>query len=90
LDINKQKRKRNFIYITCGIITFLSVSSIGVIALIEYILKREIISPKHTFWLEIFALVPFGVSWLIKGGFALTDKNEVSTIGKIKKAVSKK
>ncbi|HET6992137.1 MAG TPA: hypothetical protein VFJ43_12465 [Bacteroidia bacterium] len=75
---NKWKRYRNVLYIVCGIITFLSVVSIGVITFLEA-RNLIIISSKYTFWFEVAALVPFGIGWLIKGGFALTDDDEKST-----------
>jgi hypothetical protein len=80
LDVNLWKRKRNRVFKVCGWMTMLSVACIGIITLLELKWTNMPITTKYTFWLEVTALVPFGIAWLIKGGFALTDTNEESTL----------
>ncbi len=84
---NKWKRKRNTIYIVAGWLTLSSIVLIGVISAILFFYPTFKISSKYTFWLEVAALIPFGISWLIKGGFALTDVDETSTLEKGKNMV---
>lgn len=89
LDINKWKRRRNFIFRTCGWITFLSVVAIGLITVLEA--KHLIcITSKYTYWLEVSALVPFGIAWLIKGGFLLVDDGDTSTLEQLKNVITRK
>lgn len=87
VDITKPefrwKRRRNLLYRYCGLVTALSVISIGVITVLE--MKELIqITSKYTYWLEVSALVPFGIAWLVKGGFVFTDDDEASTIARFK------
>jgi hypothetical protein len=86
-DNNKWKVLRNKVYIWCGLITFLSIVTIAVLAICEKIHIQPL--PKYTYWLEVCALVPFGISWLVKGGFILTDDGEPSTIEKATNLVTK-
>ncbi len=62
--MTEQKRSRNRVYIVCGWV---------IIAAIALIVIAELVSPPpawHSlYWLESIAVVSFGVSWLIKGGF---------------------
>lgn len=62
--IDTKKKRRNSIYITCGIIMVISML---------YILLQKffpVIKFKNsTFWFETFTLLPFGFSWLLKGSF---------------------
>lgn len=88
-DKNKWKRIRNRIYVIAGCLTLLSIVLLGLFTLLENFSPDFHISSKYTFWLEVAALLPFGIAWIIKGGFALTDDDEISTLGKIKKIVSK-
>ena len=39
--------------------------------------------PKYTFWFEVSALVAFGISWLVKGGFVMTDEGQDSTLKQV-------
>lgn len=88
-DEHRWKRRRNFIFRTCGWITFLSVVAIGVITVLEA-LRLICITSKYTYWLEVSALVPFGIAWLIKGGFLLVDDNDTSTMEQLKNMVTRK
>lgn len=81
---NKWKVRRNYVYMWSGMITFLSVLTIGVLAIIAATVENAPIPIKSTYWLEVSALVPFGVSWLVKGGFMLTNEGDPSTLEKAK------
>ncbi len=76
---NKWKVWRNHVYIWSGMITFLSVVAVGVLALLEEF-KVMNAPATSTYWLEVAALVPFGISWLVKGGFMLTNDGDPSTL----------
>jgi hypothetical protein len=74
-------------YITCGVITLVSILMIGLFTWLEK--SGTTIGFKYTFWFEVTSIVPFGISWLVKGGFLFTDKDEVSTVGRVKNLVFK-
>jgi len=64
LDIHdKKKKRRNILYTTCGILIILSMLSI---VLVTFVFKSWDF-PNSTFWFETTALLPFGISWLVKG-----------------------
>jgi len=71
----ERKKTRNRLYRTCGVIM---IAAIGLIALIKFIPSLDsFLAPyKPVFWLEWIALAAFGTSWLVKGKFMLTDKEE--------------
>lgn len=83
----KWKKIRNCIYITCGLITLLSIVAIFILMKLEDYLHPFPFTEKYVFWLEVSAIVPFGFAWLIKGGFLFTDDREISTVGKVFNAV---
>jgi hypothetical protein len=62
------KHIRNRIYITCGVVMVLSLSTIIVVRIWFDIGRTHI-----DFWAECIALVAFGVSWLTKGGTLYPD-----------------
>ena len=66
-----QKRKRNLVYMICGLTMLASIALIGVLAMLpwDHPIKRF----KPVFWLESLAVVAFGVSWLTKGEAILED-----------------
>jgi hypothetical protein len=69
--ITKQKRKRNAVYRTCGIVM---VAAILIIASLKITAIHDILGPyKPVFWLESIALWAFGISWLVKGEVLLAD-----------------
>lgn len=79
---NKWKVWRNRVYTWSGMITFISILTIAILAIMDY-LKLEFtnhIPNTSTYWLEVCALVPFGISWLVKGGFILTDEGDPSLL----------
>lgn len=81
------KSIRNGIYVMCGVVTLLSIVMIGVLTMLEK--SGATIGFKYTFWFEVSSIVPFGVSWLVKGGFLFTDRDEVSTLGRVKNLIFK-
>ncbi|HQQ97899.1 MAG TPA: hypothetical protein PLX35_11580 [Cyclobacteriaceae bacterium] len=74
------KKVRNTIYRVCGAITALSILTIAVLSFTGI---GDQLSFPYVFWFEVTSIVPFGVAWLIKGGFLFTDENEVSTVRRI-------
>lgn len=84
---NKWKVKRNRVYITCGVLTFLSILTVAILAIYEACGGK--VYAKSTYFLEVTALVPFGISWLVKGGFILTDEEDPSTVAQVKSLVTK-
>jgi hypothetical protein len=83
----KWKIIRNRIYRTCGWAIVVSIVTIGVLSLLE---ARGVSIPfKYTFWFEVTSIVPFGVAWLIKGGFLFTDMGDASTVEQTKNLLFK-
>lgn len=84
----KWKKIRNRIYVSCGVTTFLSILTIGLLSVLE---AKDIEIPfKYTFWFEVTSIVPFGIAWLIKGGFLFTDQGEASTLEQAKNLLLKR
>lgn len=79
---------RNRVYIWSGMITFLSIVAVGVLAIFGKYLPWDL--DKSTYWLEVSALVPFGISWLVKGGFMLTNDGDPSTLEQAKNVLKGK
>jgi len=64
-SMTKAKKRRNVLYRTCGVVIAVSVL---LVVVSNWIVKPP--SSWHAlFWLETVAVVAFGVSWLVKGGF---------------------
>lgn len=63
---NKQKDKRNLVYLICGIIMIACIASIAM-----SMLFLETISKNYNlvFWFESLALISFGISWVTKAEF---------------------
>jgi hypothetical protein len=70
-----QKIKRNRIYRTCGIIILVAIALIAIYSAIPF-LKAKFACYNPVFWLEWIALIAFGISWLVKGKFMMSDKEE--------------
>jgi hypothetical protein len=69
----KNKRKRNVIFIACGIIMVAAVLVVFIGGFLEAI-PRDIYQSNHlTFWMEAVAVEAFGFSWLVKGEAILKD-----------------
>lgn len=69
-----QKKIRNKIYVSCGIIILVSIAAILLFTILD---SKRTISPEnaniYTFIFETIALFAFGTSWLVKGGTILKD-----------------
>lgn len=68
----KAKRNRNIVYYICGFTMLLCLVLIGLYMLW---LKRYpfFVNIKPVFWLETFALIAFGISWITKGQAIFKD-----------------
>lgn len=62
--MNGKKKRRNKVYITCGIIMLISMLYILLQSFIPALKFKNSI-----FWFETFTLLPFGISWLLKGSY---------------------
>ncbi|MCF6133535.1 hypothetical protein [Flavobacterium wongokense] len=68
-----KKRKRNKIYIACGITMLVAAACIPISSIKAiHIVIRDY---RPTLICETIALVSFGISWLTKGGFIFKDKD---------------
>jgi hypothetical protein len=67
-----QKRKRNVVFLICGLVIFISMGAAGLYMLIAE--KDE--QSTFVLWAEAAALLAFGISWLIKGQAYLKDKSK--------------
>jgi formate hydrogenlyase subunit 3/multisubunit Na+/H+ antiporter MnhD subunit len=68
-----EKRRRNRIYRTCGVIMLLAMLVI-VAGKLKWINPVYYSNHHFTFWMETIAIESFGVSWLIKGKAWMKDK----------------
>lgn len=68
----QQKKARDIIYKTCGIIMI--VCMIAIVIYKNFIQSDDDAVTSFVFWAETVALVSFGVSWLTKGGTLYPDK----------------
>jgi hypothetical protein len=68
----RQKMRRNIVYRVCGYAILACLASILVVKLAPANPRVARIEP--VFWLESFASVSFGVSWLVKGETILKDQ----------------
>jgi len=75
-----EKKKRNVIYIVCGILMLLCVAG-----MIIYVLSPAPVN-ETVFWLEDVALWAFGLSWLTKGEALFPDKPKVKPIVQIEES----
>lgn len=87
-NTDKWKKIRNRIYRTCGVATAVSIFTIVILMQLENLLKITI-GFKYVFWLEVTSIVPFGIAWLVKGGFLFTDQGEESTVAQAKNMIFK-
>ena len=72
IEITAEKRNRNIIYKTCGVVIWISLILIAIVFWKE--LDERSYQP--VFILESIAVVSFSISWLVKGGFLLKDPNK--------------
>lgn len=66
-----EKKDRNKIYVTCGIIMLVSIALVAVNHL--FLKDTGLSSIQPVFWLETVALLAFGVSWITKGEWLRKD-----------------
>jgi uncharacterized protein DUF998 len=64
-----QKRKRNIVYVVCGVIMILSIVILGI-----YFIENGNKDSRIVFSLETLSLLAFGISWLTKGEALFGDK----------------
>lgn len=67
-----EKKLRNKVYKSCGVIIFVAIAAIAVYGIFDK--DGGLSSYKPVFWLEWIALIAFGTSWLVKGEMVLEDK----------------
>lgn len=70
----RQKLQRNQVYRACGYAMGLCILLIGVYSLLPGGAKAALGGLYPVFWLETFAILAFGISWLTKGEAILKDK----------------
>jgi hypothetical protein len=75
----ERKKIRNKVYKFCGILIVFFIFLIAVYGIFEKHLTG-ISKIKPVFWLEWFALIAFGASWLIKGELLLKDKPSITSV----------
>ena len=67
--MTNNKKKRNIVYITCGIIIIVALAIVLLVKCIPgFIVYKNIV-----FILETIMLIAFGISWLVKGETILKD-----------------
>lgn len=71
-DPGKPKRSRNVVYLVCGIIMVTAMLLLA--SLMVFHLGEKLYYLRPTYSLEVITLWAFGISWLVKGEFALKDK----------------
>jgi len=69
---SREKKKRNKIYASCGIVMVLSV--IGMVTYIVFYSHTFLAKGRPVLIFETIALISFGVSWLVKGHTLFRDK----------------
>lgn len=74
--LTPQKKNRNMVYRICGysMIVFIALIIVYKAWLIKLLPEHGIFQP--VFWLESFALLAFGISWITKGQVIYKDKME--------------
>ena len=77
-QMTPEKRRRNVLYRTCGVIIVVAMALVPVSNLVDPSDRLHAF-----FWLETTCVVAFGVSWLVKGGFLgiLADKKPAPVVG---------
>lgn len=71
--MTKQKKMRNRVYRICGVLMLICIVVLALYANVRDNLPW-LKQYKPVFWLESMALLAFGISWLVKGGLFLKDK----------------
>ena len=68
----REKKKRNKVYVVCGLVMLACLVLIGLYSLFWE--DTAVSNIKPVFWLESIMIWVFGISWLIKGETLLKDK----------------
>jgi hypothetical protein len=69
----RQKRRRNRVYRTCGVIMIIAM--LVILAKFLRLVPAEVFTKYHlTFWMETIAVWSFGISWLTKAEVFLSSK----------------
>lgn len=74
--LSREKRQRNIIYRTCGVIMILSI--VGIFFYKTFFEHTFLAKLYPTLLLESLALLAFGVSWLVKGNTLFRDRKSHS------------
>jgi len=74
IPITKDKKIRNYIYVSCGIVILLSLA----VLLIRSLVSVEVENDKTLLVFETIMLLAFGISWLVKGKTLFKDQTEES------------
>ncbi len=72
LAISRAKRRRNVVYVVCGLLMTLSI--VGVIFYLVFLQASPLSRYKPVLLLESVGLCAFGVAWLLKGHSFLRDR----------------
>jgi hypothetical protein len=72
-----QKKRRDRVYLVCGIVIALCVALVPVESLL---IGAPIARFEPLFWLEATAVFAFGVAWLVKGQAILKDREEQPSV----------
>lgn len=71
-EITDEKHNRNKVFVICALVISICIISI----LLAHQVFKVPDASTITFWLELAALVAFGISWLTKGELIFGDKNK--------------
>ena len=71
IERKREKRLRDLVYLICGIVIVLCIALVPVESLV---IGAAIARFHPMFWLETFAILAFGVAWLVKGQAFLKDR----------------
>ncbi|MCJ7681803.1 MAG: DUF998 domain-containing protein [Candidatus Aminicenantes bacterium] len=69
----KEKRERNSVYKSCGYIMCLCLVFMAIYILLPDSVQSILNAYNPVYWLETFAILAFGISWIIKGETLLQD-----------------
>jgi hypothetical protein len=81
-DWDRAKPRENMVYVTCGVIIFISILGCAII----FATGTTHVGPvaKPVFWLECLAVTAFSISWLVKGK-AVSDMLSLAARTQVKK-----
>ena len=77
--MDDDKKRRNRIYKTCGILIIVFMAFIGIYWLYLEDIYSGLADYKPVFWLEALCLWAFGISWFTKGGVFSKARTSVDT-----------